>query len=190
MAVESRNWSEVLAEHLRVIGEMRAAADALDAIADAAIDAFRAGRRMYLAGNGGSAADAQHVAGELLGRFKRNRRTLPAIALSTDTSTLTAVANDYAFETIFARQLDGLVERGDLVWLFSTSGNSPNILAAAAVARERGARVVGFTGASGGKLAAHCDLMLKIGHENSDRIQEGHELAYHYLCERIEAAFC
>lgn len=190
MQRQPRDWSLVHAEHLRVIGDLAAAGEVLNAIADATIEAFRTGRRLYIAGNGGSAADAQHIAGELLGRFKHNRRALPAVALSTDTSTLTAVANDYSFDTVFARQLEALVAPGDVVWLISTSGNSPNILSAAAVARERGARIVGFTGTRGGKLAEQCEFVLKIAHEHSDRIQEGHELAYHYLCERIEAAFC
>lgn len=182
-------WIETLAAHTRVIDQLRAAGPTLDAIADAAIAAFHAGGRLYLCGNGGSAADAQHIAGELLGRFKRERRTLPAIALSTDTSTLTAIANDMGYERVFARQLEGLLRPGDAVWLLSTSGNSPNILAAAQTARARGAVVVGFTGASGGKLAGLCDLLFCVPHDASDRIQEGHLLAYHYLCARIEAAF-
>jgi D-sedoheptulose 7-phosphate isomerase len=183
-------WPETLAAHLRVMELLRTAGPTLDAIADATIAAFHAGGRLYVCGNGGSAADAQHIAGELLGRFKRDRRALPALALSTDTSTLTAIANDMGYERVFARQLEGLLRPGDVVWLLSTSGNSPNILAAAQTARARGAFVAGFSGASGGRLAALCDVLLRVPHDASDRIQEGHMLAYHYLCERVESAFC
>lgn len=186
---ELRSWSDVVAEHVRVVSELASAAGLLDEIAAALVTAFRSGRRLYLIGNGGSAADAQHIAGELLGRFKQERRALPAIALTTDTSTLTAIANDYDFEHVFSRQLDGLLERGDVLWCLSTSGNSPSILAAAELARRRGAAVIGFSGESGGKLAALCDHLLRVPHTHSDRIQEAHILAYHYVCERIEAAF-
>lgn len=166
-----------------------AAGAVLQAIAAAIVRAFQQGRRLYLIGNGGSAADAQHIAGELLGRFKRERRPLPAVALTTDTSTMTAIANDYEYERVFARQVEGLIAPGDVLWCLSTSGNSPGILAAATIARDRGAIVVGFTGESGGALAALCDHTFKVPHTSSDRIQEGHILAYHFVCEQIEAAF-
>jgi len=184
-----RNWTAILDEHQRVVAALGSAGESLDAIASAIISAFRAGRRLYLIGNGGSAADAQHIAGELLGRFKRERRSLPAIALTTDTSTLTAVANDYSYERVFSRQVEGLVEKGDVLWCLSTSGDSPNVIEAATVARKRRAIVVGFTGERGGKLAALCEHCFRVPHGSSDRIQEGHCLAYHYLCERIEIAF-
>lgn len=184
-----RPWLAIVQEHRRVLDALESAADSLDAIAAATIAAFRAGRRLYLVGNGGSAADAQHIAGELLGRFKRERPSLPATALTTDTSTLTAIANDYDYTRVFARQLEGLIAPGDVLWCLSTSGNSPSILAAAAAARERNAVVIGFTGETGGQLAALCDHVFKTPHASSDRIQEGHLLAYHFLCERIEAAF-
>jgi D-sedoheptulose 7-phosphate isomerase len=187
MSDGNRGWREIVAEHARVIAGLAETEPTLNAIADAIIAAFRAGRRLYLIGNGGSAADAQHIAGEMLGRFKIDRRALPAVALTTDTSTMTAIANDYAFERVFVRQVEALVERGDVLWCLSTSGNSRSILEAAALARERGAIVIGFTGETGGKLAALCDHVLKVPHRSSDRIQEGHILAYHYLCERIES---
>lgn len=183
-----RRWTEILAEHQSVIASLAAAETVLNAIADAVVAAFRAGRRVYLIGNGGSAADAQHIAGEMLGRFKIDRRPLPAIALTTDTSTMTAIANDYAFERVFVRQVEALVQPGDVLWCLSTSGDSRSILEAAAAARERKAIVIGFSGETGGKLAALCDHVLRVPHRHSDRIQEGHILAYHYLCERIESA--
>jgi D-sedoheptulose 7-phosphate isomerase len=188
MSESKRGWREIVAEHARVIEGLAPSAATLDAIADAIIAAFRAGSRLYLIGNGGSAADAQHIAGEMLGRFKIDRRPLPAVALTTDTSTMTAIANDYAFERVFVRQVEALVQPGDVLWCLSTSGNSRSILEAATVARERGAIVIGFTGETGGKLAGLCDHVLRVPHHSSDRIQEGHILAYHYLCERIEAA--
>ena len=176
-------------EHLAVAAELRAAGPTLDAIADAVIAAFRTGHRLYICGNGGSAADAQHIAAELSGRFRQNRRALPAIALTTDTSALTAIGNDFGFDAVFARQVEALARSGDLLWALSTSGNSPNVIRAIDAARKLGARVIGFTGKSGGQLANCSDWLVRVPHESADRIQEGHELAYHYLCERIEAAF-
>jgi D-sedoheptulose 7-phosphate isomerase len=158
------------------------------AIAEALITCLREGRRVYTFGNGGSAADAQHIAGELLGRYKLDRQALPAVALSTDSSTMTAIANDLGFEQLFARQLAGVLRPGDIAWALSTSGNSPNILAAAEATKAAGALLVGFTGQTGGKLAPHCDYLFRAPHTASDRIQEAHVLAYHYLCERVEAA--
>ncbi|MGE0479833.1 MAG: SIS domain-containing protein [Phycisphaerae bacterium] len=185
----SRDWPAILLEHERVVAQLRDAGAVLDRIADTLVSAIAAGRRIYVFGNGGSAADAQHIAGELLGRFRRDRRALPVVALTTDTSTLTAVANDFSFERVFARQVEALIERHDVVWALSTSGDSPNVLAAVHAARERGAIAIGFTGASGGKLARLCDHVLCAPHRDSDRIQEAHLLAYHYVCERVEAAF-
>lgn len=183
-----RDWPAILTEHARTIAELSGAALALDAIADCLISAFRAGGKVLLIGNGGSAADAQHIAGELLGRFKKDRPALPAIALTTDTSTLTAIANDYDFTHVFARQVEALIQPCDVLWCLSTSGSSPNVLVAAKLARQRGASVIGFTGQSGGGLVELCTHMLKVPHTHSDRIQEGHILAYHYICERVEAA--
>jgi D-sedoheptulose 7-phosphate isomerase len=185
-----RRWSDVLNQHLRVVSDMAAAAETLDAIASAIVESLRAGGRVYVMGNGGSAADAQHIAAELLGRYKRERKALPVIALTTDSSALTAISNDLAFEQVFARQLEGLVRRGDVVWLLSTSGDSPNVLAAARVAAERGGMVIGFTGQTGDKLAELCTHVLRAPHTAADRIQEAHCLAYHYICEKVEAAFC
>lgn len=183
------NWNQTLSAHINVISGLGDAGPTLDAIAQTLIAAFKAQGRLYVAGNGGSAADAQHIAAELVGRFRAERRALPAIALTTDTSALTAIGNDYSFDHVFTRQVEGLVRAGDVVWLLSTSGNSPNVLSAAAAARERGATVIGFTGRSGGKLAALCAHVFHVPHDTSDRIQEGHLLAYHYICGVVEDAF-
>jgi len=185
----SRSWKEVVGEHLDLIKGLESQAETLEAIVNALSEALRAGGRIYLLGNGGSAADAQHIAGELLGRFRHDRAALPATALSTDTSTLTAIANDLGYEQVFARQVEALVRPGDVVWILSTSGRSPNALAAARAARKRGAAVIGFTSTGGGPLAELCTHALRVPHHSSDRIQEAHALAYHYLCERVEAAF-
>jgi D-sedoheptulose 7-phosphate isomerase len=144
--------------------------------------------RVYIFGNGGSAADAQHIAAELIGRLKRERRSLPAIALTTDTSCLTAISNDYGFERAYTRQVEGLVRAGDVVWALSTSGNSANILEAVQAARTQEAVVVGFTG-QGGKLRTMCDLCLCVNHTSSDRIQEIHQIAYHLICDEVERHF-
>ncbi len=183
------DWNTVLGEHQQVVSNLTDQQPALDAIADAVVDCLRAGRRVYTFGNGGSAADAQHIACELLGRFKCDRTALPALALSTDSSTLTAIANDLGYERIFARQLEGLLQPQDIAWALSTSGNSPNILAALDVARDRGAATVGFTGQTGGKMAPLCDYLFRVPHMSSDRIQEAHLLAYHYVCQRVESNF-
>ncbi|MBK8914142.1 MAG: D-sedoheptulose 7-phosphate isomerase [Phycisphaerales bacterium] len=183
------DWTAALDSHLTVIGQMREAGSRIEAIAALIVDRLKAGARLYLVGNGGSAADAQHVAAELTGRFKTSRRPLPAHALTTDTSALTAIGNDFGFEQTFERPVRGLVRRGDVLWAFSTSGNSPNVLRALSAARELGAATVGFSGRTGGRMAELCDLLLCVPHDESDRIQEGHQLAYHFICARIDAAF-
>jgi len=131
--------------------------DIIRKIADTVVNAFRNNHRIYLIGNGGSAADAQHIAGELIGRFKMNRRPLPAVALTTDTSVITALANDFGYDTCFARQVEALADRGDVILAFSTSGNSKGILDAVKVARDRGAITIGFTGKDGGHQPIHLE---------------------------------
>jgi D-sedoheptulose 7-phosphate isomerase len=183
----NRNWKTVLAEHERVVAGMGEMAPVLDRTAEAIIACLRAGKRVFVFGNGGSAADAQHIAAELLGRFRLERRALPVVALTTNASALTAIGNDLGFERVFARQLEGLVGEGDVAWALSTSGKSPNVLAGVRVAAERGAITIGFIGQSGGKLAELCTHVLQVPHDDADRIQEAHALAYHYVCERVEA---
>lgn len=148
---------------------------------------LRSEGKILFAGNGGSAADAQHWAGELVSRFYYDRPGLPAIALTTDTSILTAIGNDYGYDYTFARQVEALGRRGDVLVSISTSGNSPNILRAAQTARDRGVSVIGFTGRSGGKLASLSDLCFCIPSDETPRIQEGHEFIGHLLCALIEA---
>ena len=146
-----------------------------------------AGGKILLLGNGGSAADCQHIAAEIVGRYKRERRGLPAIALTTDTSILTAVGNDYGFEHVFSRQVEALCTPKDVVIGLSTSGNSPNVLAAIHTARQIGALTIGLTGGGGGKLAQCCDLSLVVASNDTPRIQEAHILVGHMLCDLIDA---
>ncbi|MDK2797582.1 MAG: D-sedoheptulose 7-phosphate isomerase [Tepidiphilus sp.] len=146
-----------------------------------------AGGKILLLGNGGSAADCQHIAAEIVGRYQRERRGLPAIALTTDTSILTAVGNDYGFEHVFSRQVEALCTPKDVVIGLSTSGNSPNVLAAIHTARQIGAFTIGLTGGGGGKLAQCCDLSLVVASNDTPRIQEAHILVGHMLCDLIDA---
>lgn len=151
-------------------------------------EALGRGRKLLLAGNGGSAADAQHIAAEFVGRFRRERRSLPAIALTTDTSALTAIGNDYGFEQVFARQVLGLGEPGDVLVAISTSGNSPNILEAVEAARSRGVQVVGLTGGEGGALKDRADVAIVVPSPVVAHIQEGHIACLHAICELADAA--
>jgi len=156
--------------------------------AELLVDTFRCGKKLLVMGNGGSAADAQHLAGEIVGRFRLERRGLPAIALSTDTSILTAVGNDYGFEAIFSRQVEALAQEGDVVIGISTSGSSPNVLSALRLAREMGCRTVGLLGKDGGSIREMVDLDLTVPGQDTPRIQEGHITIIHILCELVEQA--
>lgn len=158
----------------------------LAAIADHLAGCLEAGGTLYLCGNGGSAADAQHVAAEFVGRFLRERRPLPAVALTCNTSILTAIGNDYEFTEVFARQVRAHVQRRDCVIGISTSGRSPNVLRALQAAREIGATTIGFTGAEGRDLAALCDTCLLAPSRSTPRIQEAHLLAWHLVCDEVE----
>lgn len=144
------------------------------------------GGKLVLFGNGGSAGDAQHIAAELIGRFERERRALPAIALTTNTSTLTAIGNDYGYNKIFSRQVEAWVQPADVVIGISTSGNSPNVLEGIAAAKLKGAKTIGLTGEKGGKLASQTDLCLKVPSSNTARIQESHIMIGHLLCLLLE----
>jgi D-sedoheptulose 7-phosphate isomerase len=179
---------EQIAEHQRLASLVATQTGLLERIADRILEAFGAGHRLYLLGNGGSAADAQHIAAELVGRFKADHPPQPATALTTDTSILTAVTNDFGGDEIFVRQVRAQVRAGDIVWALSVSGRSPNVLRAVEEARARGAFLVGFTGRRGAMLTRMCDLCFVVDHDESDRVQEMHVLAYHLICGRIEAA--
>ena len=156
------------------------------AAADAMLDAFGRGAKVLIFGNGGSAADAQHFACELVGRFLRNRRALPAIALTPDTTTLTAIANDYGFDQVFVRQLEALGRQGDVAVAISTSGASANVLAGLQYARSRGLKTVAFTGGGGGPVGAAADVHVNVPHDVTPRVQELHRTLIHAVCDVIE----
>lgn len=174
--------SEALA---RAAGD-RALRSAIDRIAGVVTQGFRAGGKLMLAGNGGSAADAQHIAAEFLSRYTLNRNPLPAIALTTDTSVLTAVGNDYGFDRVFERQVLGLGRKGDVFVAISTSGKSPNIIAALKAARELGVVTVGFTGSTAPPMAAFCDHVLAAPSDETAIVQQIHLVAAHAICGLVE----
>lgn len=150
-------------------------------------DAFAAGQKLLLFGNGGSAADAQHIAAEFVGRFKRERRGFPAIALTTDTSALTAISNDYGYDEVFARQVQALGRAGDVALAISTSGRSANVLAAVAACRALGVKTIGLTGGDGGDLLGRVDVGLRVSAStHSGRVQETHILIGHVICELVD----
>lgn len=172
-----------VAEYLQAnIGQIRQVADVL-------IAALRDGHRILLCGNGGSAVQAQHFTAELVGRFRTERRPLPALALTAESATLTAIANDYAYETVFARQVEAFGTTGDVLIGLSTSGNSANILAALDAARRLGLITVGLTGRDGGEMRNRCDHGIFLPQRDTARIQEGHLMIIHLLCECIDQAF-
>ena len=176
-----------LQHHVEVIAEIeRTLADRIAEAAEMLIAAMAEGKKLLIMGNGGSAADAQHFAAEIIGRFKLERRALPAIALTTDTSILTALGNDYGFDRIFSRQVEGLAQAGDVVVGISTSGNSPNVVAALAQARTMGCRTIGLLGKDGGCIREGVDLALIVPSDDTPRIQEGHITIIHIICDLLE----
>jgi D-sedoheptulose 7-phosphate isomerase len=176
--------------HKKMIAELEAGGiEIIAAAAEMIIKSLKQGGRIYICGNGGSAADAQHIAGEIVGRFKKERRALPAIALSTNTSVITAIANDYGYDDIFVRQVEALVEKGDILWAISTSGNSPNVVAAAKSAKKRKAKVIAFTGRAKSKLEKLADICLCANSDATCHSQQIHQIAYHIICDLVECAF-
>jgi D-sedoheptulose 7-phosphate isomerase len=175
-----------LEEHLAVARDVTQLLPVLAEVGDRVCAALDAGGRVYTFGNGGSAADAQHLAGELIGRYKRNRRPLPAVALSVDPSVLTCIANDYAYEDVFGRQVEALVGPRDVVIAFSTSGESANVVRGLTAARQIRATTVLFTGGEGGTARQQADLALVVPSTTTARIQEMHVLLLHLLSERID----
>lgn len=158
-------------------------------IVDVIVTAFRSGKRVYFCGNGGSAADAQHLAAEFSGRFYTDRKALPAEALHCNTSYLTAVANDYGFDEIYSRLIDGIGEQGDVLVGLSTSGNSPNILKAFKTAKKKEMISIGFTGKSGGEIRTLCDYLINIPSTDTPRIQESHIMVGHIICQLVEEKY-
>lgn len=161
----------------------------VDRAVEALISSIRSGGKLLIMGNGGSAADAQHIAAELIGRYKVERRGLPAIALTTDSSILTAWSNDYSYDTVFSRQVEALGRPGDVAWGISTSGNSKNVILAFEAARERGLTTVGLLGRDGGELGSLSDYPMIVRLRETDQIQAAHLLTYHALCAALDRDF-
>lgn len=183
-------FQKAIAEHLAVIQSLAAQTAVLEQIAGEMTRAACNGNKILWCGNGGSAADSQHLAAELIGRFRRERRGIASIALTTDTSILTAIGNDYGYERVFQRQVEALCTKGDVLVGISTSGNSRNVCAAIETARQLGAFTVAFTGEGGGAMATLANVALRIASRDTARIQEGHILSGHMLCDWVELSIC
>jgi D-sedoheptulose 7-phosphate isomerase len=182
--------NQIIETHKKMVAQLQASGlNTIVVAAEAIIRALKKGATVYICGNGGSAADAQHIAAELVNRFECNRRALPAVALTTDSSVMTSIANDDSYENIFARQAEALVKKGDVLWAISTSGSSPSVLAAAKVARRKGALVIAFTGRKKSKLERLADVCLCADDMSAARSQEIHQLAYHIICKLVEQSF-
>jgi D-sedoheptulose 7-phosphate isomerase len=187
MTFEKSLLIQILEEHSQTIDEfIRKEGEKILQVVELCAEAFRQGRKLLVFGNGGSAADAQHLAGELVNRFKLERKPLPAIALTTDTSVLTAIANDYDFSLVFVKQIEALGKEGDIALGISTSGNSPNVLLALKRAKELGLTTVGLSGGTGGKMPEVCDILILVPSSNTPRIQEGHLFFLHIFSELLE----
>jgi len=183
-------YLKAIHDHMTVVEQLKNQQELFDDIADQMIAAIRGGKKILWCGNGGSAADSQHLAAEIVGRFRRERRAWPSIALTTNTSILTAVGNDYGYDAVFVRQVEALCQRGDVLVGLTTSGNSPNVCNAIQCARGLGAFTVGMTGEAGGRLATLADVCLRVASCETARIQECHILFGHMLCDRIELELC
>jgi D-sedoheptulose 7-phosphate isomerase len=193
--IETSGWAEQIAEMVRAGDEAKRQffAHATNDVARAAgmiIEALHAGGKLLIFGNGGSAADAQHIAAELAFRMGRDRAALAAVALTTDTSLLTAIGNDRSFDQVFGRQIQALGRRGDLALALSTSGNSPNVVEGVMEARRLGIATIGLLGHDGGKLASLVDLALIVRHSDTPRVQEVHITVGHIICQLVEDALC
>jgi D-sedoheptulose 7-phosphate isomerase len=182
----ARIFQAALADHLQIVQALNDQQRVLDQIASEMVLAVRMGGKILWCGNGGSAADAQHLNGQLVVRFRHDRAGIPSIALSTDTSILTAASNNYGYEHIFQRQVETLAHKGDVVVAVSTSGNSRNVFLALEAARKIGAVTVAFTGKGGGQIAKAADFLFEVPSSDLPRIQEAHILAGHILCEVLE----
>jgi D-sedoheptulose 7-phosphate isomerase len=179
-------FSQAIEDHLAVIDLLRDQQSLLQGIGEEMTRTILAGKKVLWCGNGGSAADSQHLAAELMGRFRRERCAFPSIALTTDTSILTAVGNDYGYEKVFQRQVEALCSRGDVLVGISTSGSSKNVCAALQTARQIGAFTVAFTGQGGGEMADIADVALRVPSKDTARIQEAHILCGHMICDWVE----
>jgi len=176
-------------ECLACVDGLRAEVDGIDAVCNAVVESLKRGSKVLTAGNGGSAAEAMHMAEELVGRFRNDRVSLPAVALVADGTALTCIGNDYGFESLFSRQVDGLGKSGDVLVVFSTSGNSLNLVRAVESAKSVGVITVGLLGRGGGAMAGMCDFEVVVEGSSTERIQEAHQLLLHIILDRVEHEF-
>ena len=187
----NRQITQIIETHKKMVAGLEEnGLDAITAAAEIIVEALKQQGCVYICGNGGSAADAQHIAGELVGRFRRERKALAAVALSTDSSVVTSIANDYGYEHIFSRQVEAMVRKGDVLWAISTSGNSANVVAAAKLAKSKGAKVLAFTGRLDSELEKLADVCFCAENKLTARCQEIHQLGYHIICDLVEQSFC
>ncbi len=183
--------SRSIASHQELVEKFeKQSTDRIIEIVDLIVNSLIKKGKIYLCGNGGSAADAQHVAGELIGRFKKDREPLPAISLNTDSSVLTCISNDYDFNHIFSRQLEALITQADILWVFSTSGASVNIVNAVKCAKRKKAKIIAFTGIPGSILEKDSDICVCSETKITSKAQEIHQIAYHIVCELVEIKVC
>ncbi len=182
--------NQIIGQHKKMVEELqKTGIKTIEDVANTIVKSIKKGGTIYICGNGGSAADAQHIAGELIGRFLVNRKALPAVALTTDTSVMTSIANDYSFDDIFVKQVEGLVKKHDCLWAFSTSGKSPNVLKATKLAKKIGAKIIAFTGKKNSPLEKLADVCLCAEAKTSYATQEIHQIAYHIICGLVEKQF-
>jgi len=180
----------IIQTHKKMVAEFEASGtEIITAAAEAITTTLKQNGTVYLCGNGGSAADAQHIASELVGRFEHNRKGLAAVAFTTDTSILTSIANDFGYENVFAKQVEAMVKKGDVLWAISTSGSSANVIAAAKLAKKKDACVLAFTGRTNSKLEQIADICFCANDKSTARSQEIHQLAYHIICKLVEQSF-
>jgi len=183
--------TDVMETHKKMLAEFeQSGLETIVAAAETITKALKQNGTIYICGNGGSAADAQHIASELVGKFQRERKALAAVALTTDTSVITSIANDYGYENVFGKQVEALVTQGDILWTISTSGASPNIIAAADLAKKKGACILAFTGRTNSKLEQIADICFCANDKSTARSQEIHQIAYHIICDLVEQSFC
>lgn len=186
MSTEANDFSDVIAEHQLLIKQLNGYKPLITQAAKLIISTLISGHKILLCGNGGSASDCQHFAAELVVRYHKNRRAYPAIALTTDTSILTAHPNDFSFDSVFSRQVDALGSEGDCLIALSTSGNSENIIQACLMAKQKNMTIIGLTGGDGGRLKSHVDMPIIIPSTTTARVQEAHMLIYHWWCENLD----
>jgi D-sedoheptulose 7-phosphate isomerase len=182
--------NRMISESADIILKSKTISEQIEQAINQIVNCLKNGNKIIIFGNGGSAADAQHIAAELIGRFQMERNSLPAISLTTDSSIITSLGNDYSFDIIFSRQCESMVTKNDIVIGISTSGNSKNVENGIISSKKKGAKTIGLLGKNGGSIKKSVDLAIQIPSENTARIQEGHRVIYHIICDNVEKKMC